>query len=203
MQILIAEDDFASRNVLIAMLTKNGHEVVATSNGSEAWEAMQQPDAPRLAILDWIMPEINGVEVCHRVRALETDQPPYIIMLTIKGEKEDIVAGLEAGADDYLAKPYDPGELRARVDVGRRMLELQANLAERMRDLQKALDDVRTLRGIIPICANCKRIRDDEGCWHQVEVYVRDHSEAQFSHGVCPACMKKLYPEFAGKAGID
>jgi len=129
-KILIADDDVTSRLVLAGVLRKCGHEVVVTVDGTEAWEAMRQPDAPRLAILDWMMPGLAGVDVCRRVRALESDQPPYLIVLTSKGEKADIVAGLEAGADDYLAKPFDPGELRARVDVGRRMIELQEKLRE-------------------------------------------------------------------------
>ena len=196
MKIMIAEDDLTSRTLLTAVLKKQGHEVEATVNGAEAWRAMQQPDAPRLAILDWMMPELDGVEVCRRIRTLQTDQPPYIIMLTAKSEKKNIVTGLEAGADDYLAKPYDPGELYARVEVGRRMLELQAAMADKVQELQNALNDVRTLRGIIPICASCKNIRDDRGYWNKVEAYIRDHSEAEFSHGICPECMKKLYPEF-------
>jgi two-component system, cell cycle response regulator len=129
-KILIADDDLTSRLVLTGVLKKCGHEVVATVDGTEAWEAMRRPDAPALAILDWMMPGLAGVEVCRRVRSLQSDQPPYIIILTSKGEKADIVAGLEAGADDYLAKPFDPGELRARVDVGRRMIKLQARLRE-------------------------------------------------------------------------
>ncbi len=130
MRILIADDDLTSRLVLAGVLKKWGHEVVATVDGGQAWEAMQRPDAPAVAILDWMMPELSGVEVCGRVRGLHSDQPPYLILLTAKGEKSDIVAGLEAGADDYLSKPFDPGELRARVDVGRRIIELQARLLE-------------------------------------------------------------------------
>ena len=130
MKILIAEDDLTLRGLLKALLIKRGHDVVATVNGVEAWEAMQQPDAPALAILDWMMPEMDGLEVVRLVRALETDQPPYMIMLTSKGEKADIIAGLEAGADDYLAKPYDPEELSARINVGRRMIDMQAKLLE-------------------------------------------------------------------------
>jgi diguanylate cyclase (GGDEF)-like protein len=130
MRILIAEDDFTSRAILTAALKKHGHETVTTVNGAEAWEAMQQPDAPQLAILDWMMPHMDGVEVCRRVRALETDQPPYIILLTSRDEKADIIAGLEAGADDYVAKPYDPRELHARINVGLRMIEMQAKLLE-------------------------------------------------------------------------
>ena len=130
MRILIADDDVTSRLVLTGVLTKHGHDVVATVDGAEAWEAMRRPDAPRLAILDWMMPGLTGVEVCRRVRALGSDEPPYLIILTSRDQKPDIVAGLESGADDYLSKPFDPGELRARVDVGRRLLELQANLRE-------------------------------------------------------------------------
>jgi two-component system, cell cycle response regulator len=130
MRILIAEDDLTSRTLLARILKKQGHEVVATVNGMEAWVTMQQHDAPLLAVLDWMMPVMDGIEVCRRIRALETDQPPYIIMLTSRDEKADIIAGLEAGADDYLVKPYDPGEFRARLNVGRRMVEMQAKLLE-------------------------------------------------------------------------
>jgi phosphoserine phosphatase RsbU/P len=195
MRILIAEDDFTSRTVLVGVLKREGHEVTATVNGAEAWQALQQPDAPALAILDWMMPGMDGPEVVRRVRAQSTDRPPYLIMLTTKGEKADIIAGLEAGANDYLAKPFNPGELRARVEVGRRMVELQAALATKIKELRQALDQIKTLRGIVPICAWCKKIRDDQGYWNQVEVYVQHHTEAQFSHGLCPDCIKKMYPE--------
>jgi diguanylate cyclase (GGDEF)-like protein len=129
-KILIADDDVVSRLVLTGVLQKFGHEVVATVDGAEAWEVMQQPDAPRMAVLDWVMPGLSGVEVCRRIRGLQSDQPPYVIILTSMGEKADIVTGFDAGADDYLAKPFDPGELHARVDVGRRMIEMQARLIE-------------------------------------------------------------------------
>jgi DNA-binding response OmpR family regulator len=201
MRILIAEDDFTSRTVLAGVLKKEGHEVMATINGAEAWQALQQPDAPLLAILDWMMPKMDGLEVVRRVRALQTDRPPYIIMLTTKGEKADIIAGLDAGANDYLSKPFDAGELRARVKVGRRMIEMQEALAAKVEELRQALDQIKTLRGIVPICASCKKIRDDQGYWNQVEVYVRKHTEAQFSHSICPECMTKLYPEYTRDAG--
>ncbi len=128
MRILIADDDVTSRLVLEGVLKRHGHEVIATVDGTAALEVMLGPDAPRLAILDWMMPGLAGVDVCRRVRTLQSDQPPYIILLTSRGEKADIVAGLNAGADDYLAKPFDAGELRARVEVGRRMVDLQASL---------------------------------------------------------------------------
>ena len=196
MKILIAEDDITSRSLLKVLLTKRGHEVVATVNGAEAWQAMQLPDAPPLAILDWMMPEMDGLDVCRRVRTLETDRPPYIIMLTTKGEKADIVAGLEAGANDYLPKPYDPGELHARIDVGRRLIEMQAILAGKIEELREALDHIKTLQGILPICSFCKKIRGDQGYWTQVESYISKHTDARFTHCICPECLKQHYPEF-------
>ncbi len=200
MRILTAEDDLTSRIVLSGVLKKAGHEVVETASGAAAWDMLQRPDAPRMAILDWIMPEMDGLDVVRRVRALETDRPPYLIMLTARGEKADIIAGLEAGANDYLAKPFDAGELRARIEVGCRMVQMQDALAATIGKLRQALDQIKTLRGIVPICAKCKKIRDDHGYWKQVEVYVRDHTEAEFSHSLCPECMGKLYPEYAEKA---
>jgi DNA-binding response OmpR family regulator len=196
MHILIAEDDLASRTLLAAILRKAGHEVTETVNGAEAWAALQKPEAPKLAVLDWMMPEMDGLEVVRKVRALQTDQPPYLIMLTARAAKADIITALEAGADDYLSKPLDVKELRARVEVGRRLVETQGSLAEKVGELLLALAEIKTLRGIVPICASCKKIRDDAGFWQQVDVYVRDHTEAEFSHGICPECMKKLYPDF-------
>jgi len=195
MRILIAEDDFTSRTVLTGLLKKSGHDVIATVNGREAWDTLGKSDAPQLVILDWMMPEMDGVEVIRMLRAEQKDRLVYIILLTSKGEKSDIVTGLEAGADDYLAKPFDPSELRARVEVGRRMIEMQDILSAKMAELSQAFDQIKTLRGIIPICAGCKKIRDDQGYWNQVEVYVRDHTEAKFSHGLCPECLERLYPE--------
>jgi two-component system, cell cycle response regulator len=136
-KILIADDEASSRLMLAGVLQKFGHEIVVTTDGGEAWEVMRQPDAPTLAIFDWMMPGLTGVEVCQRIRGLASDEPPYLILLTSMGEKADIVAGLEAGADDYLAKPFDPGELRARVEVGRRITELQT----RLREARDALSD--------------------------------------------------------------
>lgn len=195
-RILIAEDDFTSRTLLAAVLKKNGYEVLETADGTEAWQELQQPDAPKLAILDWMMPGLDGLEVVSRVRAMQSPQPPYLIILTTRDEKADIVAGLNAGADDYLTKPFDIGELRARVEVGKRMLELQARLVTKIEELRLAMEEIKTLRGIVPICANCKKVRTDAGYWQQVEVYVSEHTEAQFSHGICPACMQELYPDF-------
>jgi len=130
MKILIAEDDLTSRSILTAILKKWGFDPVVTEDGGKAWEVLQQPDAPRLILLDWNMPTMDGVEICRRLREIVSSNPPYVILLTARDEKGDIVQGLEAGANDYVAKPYDSRELQARIRVGQRMLEMQANLLE-------------------------------------------------------------------------
>ena len=130
MQILIAEDDYTSRTMLSAVLQKAGHDVLAVEDGYEAWQILRQEDSPKLLILDLLMPKMDGLEVIEMVRASQKKVPPYIIMLTSKGEKRDIIQGLDAGADDYLTKPFDVGELRARIEVGRRLLEMQKELIE-------------------------------------------------------------------------
>ncbi len=196
MRILIAEDDFTSRSMLVGVLKKIGHEVVEVANGTEAWDELQKPDAPRLAILDWMMPGMDGIEICRRISDTDSQQPPYLIMLTSKSEKTDIIAGLNAGADDYLTKPYDIGELTARVSVGCRMIEMQESLATQIQELSQALEHIKTLQGILPICSFCKKIRDDKGYWERVDEYIGRHSDAQFSHSVCPKCKKKHYPKY-------
>jgi two-component system cell cycle response regulator len=130
MRILLAEDDFTSRSMLAAILKKWGYEPVVTRDGAAAWEELQKPGAPRLALLDWNMPGLEGLEVCRRLRSKETTDPSYVILLTGRTEKGDIVQGLEAGANDYISKPYDTAELLARIRVGARMLELQSSLLE-------------------------------------------------------------------------
>ena len=137
MRILIAEDDATSRLLLMRVLESWGYEVEITRDGAEAWRILRDPEGPRLAILDWMMPEMDGVEVCSRVRALETMQPPYIILLTARGEQDSVVEGLEAGADDYLSKPYDAAELHARVEAGRRIVELNERLLEVQREVEE------------------------------------------------------------------
>ena len=192
MKVLIAEDDPVSRRLLQAALIKWGYEVTVTSNGKEAWQALQATDAPSLLILDWLMPEMDGVEICREVRQLPALKSAYIILLTSRGSKEDIVKGLEAGADDYVTKPFDHGELRARVQVGSRVVQLQSALAERVNELEEAIASVKTLQGLLPICCYCKKIRDDGNYWHRVESYISGHANVRFSHGICPDCNEKL-----------
>ena len=192
MKILIAEDDLVSRRMLEATLQKWGYELVAVTDGLAAWQALQGENPPLLAILDWMMPGMGGVEICRKVREASHPSPVYIILLTARASSEDVVQGLEAGANDYVTKPFNREELRARVQVGMRVVELQANLAARVLELEEALARVKQLQGLLPICSYCKRIRDDRNYWRQVEAYISEHSGAVFSHGICPECYDKF-----------
>lgn len=196
MKVLVADDDLVSRRLLQGILGRWGYEAVLAGSGDEAWELLQQPDAPCIAILDWMMPGMDGTQVCALARRLPATAGVYILLLSAKDRKEDLISGLESGANDYLTKPFDRDELRARLRVGSRVVELQQMLARRVAELQQALAEVKTLEGIIPICMYCKRIRDDQDFWSRVEAYITRRSNAQFSHGVCPDCWsREVAPE--------
>jgi two-component system cell cycle response regulator len=134
--ILIAEDDRIFRRVLQSWLEKFGYRVIVADNGLKAWEILQQENAPALLILDWMMPGIDGPELCLRIRGKRHSFYPYILLVTAKDEKQDIVQGLASGADDYLTKPFDPGELQARLQVGKRILDLQRDLIRAREEIQ-------------------------------------------------------------------
>jgi sigma-B regulation protein RsbU (phosphoserine phosphatase) len=180
MKILIAEDDPILRQLLEKKFELWGHEVMVTNNGQEAWEMLQSENI-RFLIADWMMPVMDGLELCQRIRS-ERSSYVYIILLTGKDRKEDAVKGLDAGADDYIRKPFEWDELRARIRAGERILGL--------------LDKVKALSGLLPICASCKKIRDDKGHWQNVETYIRERSDTEFTHGYCPECARKLYPKY-------
>ena len=192
-RILIAEDHYVSRHLLERNLTNWGFEVVTAEDGEAAVRVLEAPDAPPLAIVDWMMPRLDGLEVCRRIRERKDRPYIYLVLLTAKSHKEEIATGLEAGADDYVIKPFDPDELRARLKVGQRVVELERQLAKRVRDLEDALADVKKLKRLLPICMYCKSVRDDQDYWHEIEEYIHTETGADFSHGICPACMGKLH----------
>jgi DNA-binding response OmpR family regulator len=198
MKILLAEDDLATREAMADLLTREGYAVLAVGDGLAAWQALQGPDAPRLAVLDWGMPGLDGLEVCRRVREMPSLTPPYLILLSGRKDKAEVLVGLEGGADDYVIKPVDLPELFARLKIGRRIVALQTSLADRVRELGDALARVKQLQVLLPICSYCKKIRDDQNYWQQVDHYITAHSEVRFSHGICPDCMESIVkPELA------
>jgi DNA-binding response OmpR family regulator len=192
MEILIVDDDPLSRRLAEHALGDYGVAVRLFAGGEEAWEAIQSRHEPALVVLDRMLPGIDGLDLCRRARLAGDFPALYIVMVTSAGRSSDVAEGLEAGADDYVVKPFNRAELRARVQVGVRMLTLQANLARRVTDLEAALAKVKQLRGLLPMCSYCKRIRVDEQYWQQLETYISEHSDAQFSHGICPECFPSV-----------
>jgi len=191
-EILIAENEPTSRSRLETTLQSSGFDCISVANGAEAWQVLQTESPPNLMVLEWMMPELDGIEVIRRLRSSPTCFGAYVILLTARTSRKDVVAGLEAGADDYMTKPYDEAELLARVQVGVRVVSLREALASRVRELEEAFSRVRRLQGLLPICSYCKKIRDDRNYWRQVESYISEHSEAAFSHGICPDCYERV-----------
>jgi sigma-B regulation protein RsbU (phosphoserine phosphatase) len=190
-RILVADDDLLIRRILEKILAKSGHEVVPAASGSEAWQILSGQDPPALAILDWMMPQMTGVEVCRKVREAGGSAPTYLVVLTSRGQTDDLVTAFEAGADDYITKPFEAEELRARVSVGVRMITLQQQLADRILALEESLAHVQQLQGLIPICAWCRQVRSDGNFWEKVESYLGKRSGLQFTHAICPTCKTK------------
>jgi DNA-binding response OmpR family regulator len=192
MKVLVAEDDAFYSHILQSVL-RDEYEVLIAEDGNRAWEILQSKEAPHLALLDWQMPGLDGLEVCRKVRSHPTMDGFYLVIATVRQSLDDVLAGFEAGANDYVIKPFHAQELRARLRVGRRVLELQAALASRVAQLQDAFSRVKQLQGLLPICSYCKRIRDDHDYWQQVETYMSEHSQATFTHGICPECYEKFF----------
>jgi sigma-B regulation protein RsbU (phosphoserine phosphatase) len=196
-RVLVADDEPGIRRLLRTALSAAGYEVVQVADGNEAWRLLQSDGGLDIAILDWLMPGVSGPEVCRRSRQRAYPVAPYLILLTARGRMVDIVAGLEAGADDYMVKPFQLEELRARVAVGARVVRLQRDLVQRVKELEDALGRERRLQGLLPICSYCKKIRNDQNYWQQVETYVIEHSTAQFTHSICPDCQDRVRAEIA------
>ncbi len=198
MKILVAEDDAVTRKILVVTLERLGWDVVQAEDGEAAWQAFETlkgNDAPELAVLDWMMPGVEGIEICRRLRTTPGFELVYVILVTSRGGKEDLSYGLAAGANDYITKPFDPVELQARVRVGERMVRLQRSLAARITEVEAALAHVQRLQGLLPICSYCKKVRNEANYWEQVESYLSAHSDLDFTHSICPQCTEKMMKE--------
>ena len=191
-KLLVADDDPISRKLLHRVLTRWGYDVVACEDGDQAWRELSRPDAPAVAVLDWMMPGMDGLELCRRLRRGPALLSTYLILLTVNNRPDQVAAGLEAGADDYIAKPFRREELQARIRTGIRIVELHRALGERVSALEAALSKVKQLQGLLPICSYCKKIRNDRNYWERLESYISGHTDAQFSHGICPACFAQV-----------
>ena len=236
-EILIVEDSPTQAIQLQNLLEEDGYQVSAATNGADALAHLVE-HRPALVVSDIVMPDMDGYEMCMKIKADDVLKSIPVILLTQLVEPEDIVKGLECGADNFVTKPYDPKLLLSqvryllinrvirtnprtemgievffaggrhfinsdRIQILDLLFSTYENSLQQKRELERinkklkeAFDTINTLHGIIPICASCKKIRDDKGAWSQVESYISKHSDVQFSHGICPECVKKLYPKF-------
>lgn len=191
-RILVADDDPLHILLVEHMLGPCGFEIETHTEGLSALQSITSDDPPHVAVLDWQMPGMDGLEICRRAKSDDKKSRTFLLMLTGRDEREDIVAALQAGADDYLAKPAHKDELRARVLNAVRLVELQLTLDRRVKELEEALANVKILQGLLPICTYCKNIRDDDNYWQKVEGYLAQHSGLKFSHGICPHCFDTI-----------
>lgn len=204
-RVLIVDDNPTNLGVLLNYLEHAGFRVLVAESGESALKRVHYV-MPDIILLDVMMPGMDGFETCLRLKQnAETSQIP-IIFMTALNQTEDKVRGFELGAVDYVTKPLQHAEVLARIRTHLSIYTLQAELAQKnsrleqemaekqqvIAELKEALENVRTLKGMLPICASCKKIRDDKGYWYQVETYIRDHSDATFTHGICPDCAKKF-----------
>ncbi len=173
MKVLVAEDDSVSRLLLASILEKLGYEVLVTENGHDAWLAYEQ-EKSSLIITDWMMPALSGLDLCRRIRAHHNSTYTYIILLTALGGRDYYLEGMDAGADDFMTKPFDKEKLASRLRVAQRVLTLKA--------------EVKQLEDLLPICPVCKKIQETEHKWTPVEDYLSKRTDAFFSHSVCPEC---------------
>jgi DNA-binding response OmpR family regulator len=186
MKILIADDDALTRRLVARTLQQLGHEVVAAKNGCDAWQAFRKETFP-LIISDWMMPELNGLELCRMVRAENRSRYTYFILLTMLDGKGSFLEGMKAGADDFMTKPFDADQLAARLHVAQRIVGLQT--------------EVKQLWELLPICSYCRKIRDECNEWQSLEDYVAHRTEASFSHGICASCFERhVKPQLDGLA---
>ena len=184
MKTLVAEDDGELREMLALLLRLEGYDVAEAASGLDAWEQFEKGRFS-LVLSDWLMPQLDGLELSRRIRATERPYYPYVILLTALTGKDHFLQAMSAGADDFISKPFDADELRAKLHAAERIVTLQ--------------DRVKRLEGILPTCMYCKKIRDEKQIWVTIEEYITERSNAEFSHGVCPDCFTKASAQLGGQ----
>jgi len=200
-KVLVVEDDPFFQRVLMKRLLAEGYQVFAAGDGREGMKAIVSFE-PDLVISDWMMPEVDGLELCQSVKTGLREAAPYFILLTAKGEISNKLLALDTGADDYLVKPCDQGELMARVRAGLRIVLLTQELRMAVGELNIANAELQSMRAegqhqaqeMLPICSFCRKVRDADGHWHSLEEYVAQRTQADFTHGICPECRVEHYP---------
>ena len=190
MNVLVVEDSKSTQLMLEKILTGWGHEVTCIADGNEALRLLAEKDIS-LVMVDWLMPVMDGIELVQHIRNRDWGRYIYVLMLTILGERRNLARAMEAGVDDYATKPINHDELHARLKAATRILELEQRLAERVRELEEHVRTIRQLKGLLPICSYCSKIRDEDDQWQPLDWYIHRETGAYFSHTICPDCYEK------------
>ncbi|MFH0784897.1 MAG: response regulator [Pseudomonadota bacterium] len=200
--LILIVDDVPTNIKVLADLLKSQYEIRVVNNGKDALKMANATYKPDLIFLDIMMPEMDGYDVCRELKKNEATQDIPVVFITARSGNYDEEHGLSLGAVDYIMKPFVPAIVMARI---RNLLLLKTQHDELLRqkealllqneELKKALHEIKTLRGFLPICSSCRKIRDDQGYWSQIEIYLHTHTDAQITHSICPDCCRKLYPE--------
>ncbi len=197
LNILVVEDDPDIRFATVRLLRKAGYSAAEADTGEMGLHLVRETH-PDLVLLDVMLPDLDGYEICRTIKMDQDLKNTYVILLSgSKTGSGDQSEGLEMGADGYVVRPVSNRELLARVQSMVRIIRAERDRDRLIGELQEALVSIKTLRGLLPICCHCKKIRDDKGYWSQLEKYLHEHSDAEFSHSICPECLGKLYPEYA------
>jgi PleD family two-component response regulator len=191
--VLVVDDNEDNLTLIGKIVESAGYEAVLATSGSQALEFVAD-DRPDLILLDIMMPDMDGYSVCHALKLDAAVREVPVLFLTAKADPDDITRGFAAGAVDFIAKPFHAAELRARVRTHLELKQQRDELFRRTAELERALSHVKTLRGLLPICAWCKKIRNDQGYWDQLESYLSSHTDATFSHAICPDCAARAFP---------
>lgn len=195
--ILVVDDNPDNLRLLAGILSEHHYKIRLAPNGERALATIRK-EAPGLILLDIMMPVVDGFEVCRQLKQDKETAGIPIIFISALNETLEKIKAFSLGGVDYITKPFKSEEVLARVRTHLTLRFLQLELEQKNAELQKAMDEIKTLRGFIPICASCKKIRNDEGYWEQIESYISSRSEAIFSHGCCDECARKLYPDIVG-----
>ncbi len=201
-KVLVTDDNPEIRLMSTMLLRRAGYEVLEASTGQECLDAVRVHH-PDLVLLDVMLPDMTGTQVCRQIKNDENLKDIFVILASgIRISSENQAEGLDIGADGYIVRPIPNKEFLARVQAGERIKRAEDALREKERQqqtlisqLEEALAEIKTLKGCIPICATCKKIRDDEGYWNHLEAYISKHTDATFTHGICPACLEKAKTE--------
>ena len=191
MKILIAEDEYTTRLMVQVCLENWGYSIESVEDGKKAWDIINQKNPPQIAVLDWEMPGISGIDLCRKIKSLDRSSPIHVILLTARDSKNDISQGFEAGADDYITKPFNDDELGARIRVAERIVTIQSSLNSSLEELREALDMVQSFEEPVAVCSTCQKIGAFDGSWRTPEKLLEYPVDPRFFQLDCPSCKAK------------